>query len=181
MEDLGTRFTTRTESPVVSWNELDTLLDMKLSGHVNDEEYQIKKEKLSEEKIMVLERIKTWKSKAENWLPQLEEAFNFTTIATEKFNNGTWEDKKYVLSKIGSNFQLKDGKLLYDLKKPYFVFKDANEGKYDNLNRLELVEYASVTGKNGLEQPKNLSWLARWNDFRTFDVIYYKNSKVGWV
>ncbi len=44
--------------------------------------------------------------------------FNFAETAKYRFENGTSEEKRKILSSLGSNLYLKDGKLCVDIEKP---------------------------------------------------------------
>jgi len=139
--------------------KLDKLLDLRLNEQVSDLEYETKKKNLEDERERVKELLDDTEGRAKRWLSASEEAFNVACLAVEKFNNGDMKTKQIMLNSIGSNFLLKDRKLLFDLKKPYFVFKNAAEGQYEDLGSLELVKYASIVTKNGLSEPANPSWL----------------------
>ena len=139
--------------------KLDKLLDMRLAEQLSEDEYKVKKKSLLEDKISVQERIKNWDTKADKWMKDVEDAFDLAITAVNRFRKGDWEEKRYIFSKIGSNFVLNNGKVDYDLKKPYFVLKNAGEGKYNDLERLEPVASGVVVGRNGVSEPEIPSWL----------------------
>ncbi len=141
--------------------KLNRLLDMRLEEQLSEEEYETKKKSLVEAKVGVLERIENWDTKADEWVQEVEDAFDLAATAVNRFKLGDWEEKKYIFSKIGSNFLLDDGIVQYDLKKPYFVLKNAGEGGYDDFEQLEPAQSTVVIGKDGVEEPENPSWLPR--------------------
>lgn len=80
-------------------------------------------------------------------------------LAAYKFDNSEQDDKRFILNKTGENYFLKDRKLQYDLKKPYSVFKDVSDGRYEKCNRLEPLKYADIIAKSSVSESENLSWL----------------------
>lgn len=162
---------------------LSKLLDLLLEEKVDESSYKLKKEQLEGDLARVDEEFLGLDDRGDKWIGCVEEAFDIATVAVEKFNNGTPEDKRFILNKIGENFRLKDRELLYDLKKPYFVFKDANEGKYKKYERLEPVEMLDNITKMGIPVPENLSWLPIVDSnlllFVKFLLEIYNNTLVG--
>ena len=71
------------------------------------------------------------------------------TSATEKFNNGTLEDKKQVLSALGSNPILTDGKLSLE---EYFWLQSIKKNKQVLIDELEKVRTAPEQMKNASEE-----------------------------
>ena len=61
------------------------------------------------------------------------------TSATEKFNNGTLEDKKQVLSALGSNLILTDGRLSLE---EYFWLQPIKKERKALIDELEKVRTA---------------------------------------
>lgn len=142
-------------------SNLNKLLDILLSGSITEQEYKNKKLKLEYELSDVKEKLSEFDTNSDAWISSVEESFDLGAIAAYKFDKGLADDKRFILSKVGENYFLKDKKLQYDLKKPYFVFKDVSDGKYEEYNRLEPVEFADVIAKSGVSKPESLSWLPR--------------------
>lgn len=59
----------------------------------------------------------------EDWLDTAERTFDFAIHARYRFANGALEDKREILSTIGSNLIFKDKKIQFDLQKPYFFLE----------------------------------------------------------
>lgn len=77
------------------------------------------------------------------------------TSATEKFNNGTLEDKKQVLSALGSNSILTDGRLSLE---EYFWLQPIKKDKQILIDKLEKVRTASGQMKNASEEAVYTDW-----------------------
>ena len=59
----------------------------------------------------------------DNWVEQAESLFLFAERARNKFKKGGWEVKKQILSCLGSNLLLKDGRLSMSLQKPLLLME----------------------------------------------------------
>lgn len=140
-------------------NKLNKLLDTHLNDLIDKDEYSVKKGEIEQELSQLKELRDDKENQADKWLKHVEEAFDFAVSARHKFKEGDFMMKKTILSTIGSNFELKDKKVLFDLKKPYFVFKKAYEGEYNDIERLEPVGSVVTTVKDSFSEPANLSWL----------------------
>jgi site-specific DNA recombinase len=103
--------------------ELAELLNMKLRGILTDEEYTAKKRELKKERVRLNELINDGNGRFDRVIRRCEEAFEFAHIAKSKFDNGTIEEKRAILSYTGSNLILKDGNLLIEAKKPLTLIK----------------------------------------------------------
>jgi len=106
--------------------KLDDLVGMHLRKLINDKEFKKHKSDLINEKISLKEKLRDAEHRADRWLELSEKAFIFVNKAKFRFENGSLQDKKQILSCIGSNLLLKDGKLLITAKIP-FVFFDKNK------------------------------------------------------
>ena len=77
------------------------------------------------------------------------------TSATEKFNNGTLEDKKQVLSALGSDPILTDGRLSLE---GYIWLQPIKKDKQILIDKLEKVRTASQQMKNVSEETVYQHW-----------------------
>ena len=77
------------------------------------------------------------------------------TSATEKFNDGTLEDKKQVLSALGSNPILTEGRLSLE---EYFWLQPIKKDKQILIDKLEKVRTASQQMKNVSEETVYQHW-----------------------
>ena len=85
----------------------------------------------------MLYEVITSDKRIDNWLVEAEQLFPFAQIAKFKFNKGTLEDKKAVLSALGSNLLLKERELFVSLKNELVLMEKASEKEKEVRNRLE--------------------------------------------
>lgn len=91
--------------------ELDNLTKMRYRELIDDEMFIKERDTLQTQiKKLQLELHET-EQRAEGWIELTEKVFNFARHAQGHFENGSIEQKKDVLSGLGSNFLLKDQKL----------------------------------------------------------------------
>ncbi|PIR03770.1 MAG: hypothetical protein COV59_03800 [Candidatus Magasanikbacteria bacterium CG11_big_fil_rev_8_21_14_0_20_39_34] len=138
--------------------ELDNLTKMRYRELIDDEMF-IKESTELKAKIKDLqEKVQETEQRAEDWLELTEKAFQFARFAKGNFENGTLEEKKAVLSGLGSNFLLEDQKLAYS---PHSYFDPIKKG----YKPLEAEYLALEPNKNGLNKAKTElldSVITRW-------------------
>ena len=117
--------------------KLDTLLNMRLNGELTLEEYTDKKEALLKEKGKYKELLNDISHRQETWLDRAEKLFSFAETAKEKFENGALEDKREILSGLGSNLLLTDRKLDVSVDNRIGLFLDVAPGVQALHKRLE--------------------------------------------
>ena len=69
-------------------------------------------------------QLEATEQRASNWLELAENTFKFCRYARYWFTNGTWEDKKIILSTIGLNLSLKDKILTIEPVKLFSLMKE---------------------------------------------------------
>jgi len=102
--------------------KLETLLDGYINQVISEEDYKRKKSSLLNKRLELKEKLAKVDGKGKVWL-ELARAFvssadQASYIATE----GSLEEKREFFKKIGSNFCLSAGKLLFSLLFPYSAF-----------------------------------------------------------
>ncbi|MFH1413201.1 MAG: recombinase family protein [bacterium] len=99
--------------------KLDVLLEMSLSDTITQLEYSTKKQKILNQKIEASEKLSSFEQKSYNRFELFE---NFIKSANQAENialQGNFSEQKNFLQKIGSNFQIKDKLVIFDLKNPW--------------------------------------------------------------
>ena len=91
--------------------KLERLLDMRLKGEIDEEQFRSKKEELTKEKARLTELLRDTDNRVDTWLIRAEEAFNFATTARNRFETGTNAVKREILAALDTNWLLKDGKV----------------------------------------------------------------------
>ena len=143
--------------------KIDRLIDMRANNEINEEEFKRKKAKINKEKAHLEELLQDTKKRVDDWLDNAEKVFNFAEKARERFENGSPEAKERILSSLGSNLLLKDGKLALDVKKPLISIKEVSLGVNVKKDTFEPLEMCSVERKNRDLVPVCPTWLRRWD------------------
>jgi site-specific DNA recombinase len=84
---------------------------------------------------------------------------DFAVHAWERFRKGNEATRYDVVTNLGSNFLLKEGKVSIQLDKTYIIFQKFRKGRYNQKGRFELSKYADVFKKRPDLLPLNPSWL----------------------
>lgn len=92
--------------------ELDNLTKMRYRELIDDEMFIKERDTLQTQIKKLQHELHETEQRAEGWIELTEKVFNFARYAQEHFENGSIEQKKDVLSGLGSNFLLKDQKLI---------------------------------------------------------------------
>ena len=132
--------------------KIDGLLDMKLKEQITDEEYQRKKDLLLDEQRQVRNRLSNTDKRADDWLELTENTFHFATYARHWFANGTNQQKREILSALGSNLVLKDKKMSLYQRKPFTVLNEM-KGKIEIM--LDLFEPEDLLDKSSYSNTSN--------------------------
>ena len=106
--------------------KISRLIDIYLEGTLTLEEYQAKKDILIKQKKELQEEIRDFADKGNNWF---EQAVSFVTSlkdARYTLLEGNLESQKEFLKKIGSNFILKERRLIFSSEKPYHLIAEGD-------------------------------------------------------
>ena len=103
--------------------KIDNLIDMMSAEEITKKEFLRKKSELNQEKIQLEELLTDTGDRINKQLEKAEEAFCFAEKAKDRFENGEVEDKKEILTVLGSNLILKDQKLSIVIQKPLFLIE----------------------------------------------------------
>ena len=134
------------------------LIDMRAAGEITEEEFKIKKEVLTTEK-MRWENVFNKTGKDVNSLMQkADEVFSFARDARLKFEKGEPYDKKAVFSRLGSNLLLKDRIAVIDLENTLIPLK----GVVDENRRLEPLKIGLNRGEIEELYAKSPRMQGRW-------------------
>ena len=94
--------------------------------------------------------------------------FNFAARAKESFQNGSFEDKRSILQELGSNFFLKDKKILVQIEKPLLIIERGLKVVNGGNSTLEPQKNSLFEAKTKALTSKFDSWWATVEDVRTF-------------
>ena len=94
-------------------NKINKLTDIYIEGAISKEEYQKKKEFLINEKRETQEALRDFAAVGNNWFEQARELVTSLHRAHYAITEGNLESQKEFLKKIGSNFILKERRLVF--------------------------------------------------------------------
>jgi len=100
-------------------DKINRLIDVYLEGNISLDEYKRKKEEFLNKKREFQEALRDFADEGNNWF---EQAKGFVTIlnrAGYEAREGNLESQKEFLQKIGSNFILKERRLVFSADSPY--------------------------------------------------------------
>ena len=117
--------------------KIDTLIEMRMNDEITQEEFLKKKSDLVKEKSQLQELLNDSDGRINKWVEKAETVFNFARDAKRRFKIGTMEEKREILSALGSNLILKDGKLSILIQKPLILMEKAVEEVKQINQRLE--------------------------------------------
>ncbi len=101
--------------------KLNKLIDMRANEELTKEEFMSQKEFLLKEQARIEALMNDNKNSAHNWLELAEKFLNVAFYARNVMQNGKPEDKRDLITTVGENLCLKDGKVEFSFKKPYDV------------------------------------------------------------
>jgi len=139
--------------------QIDELLDIRLKGLIENEEYQKKKGLLLLEKAEVKDKLKTTDNRADDWLDLCERTFNFATYARIWFAKGNNEQKRSILHALGSNLTLNDKILSLEQRKPFLIINGMKEKLSILMETFEPNEKIDLTSQIASSDPTTLSLL----------------------
>ena len=111
VNDRNTILQTKRNAYDHSVKKLDVLVEMRLNGEIDEDVFARKKDSLLKEKSDHQGVIVDTDKRIDNWIEVAEKGFIFAETAREAFINGDMQVKKEIVTALGSNLSLKDGKL----------------------------------------------------------------------
>jgi DNA invertase Pin-like site-specific DNA recombinase len=155
--------------------KLGNLNQMRLRELIGDDEYLKEKKALLSEKMKLENSLRNGNT-GQDVFALTVGAFSFANHVVEHFQNGTMEEKRQVLQKIGSNLMLKDKKLLIQAKKVFHIIEDGIKGVVSEMRPLEPLNNGLFELKFEPSLTQIQSWHAVVDNVRTF---YEKEEKSG--
>ena len=149
----------------VKYNQVDSqlrnLILMRTTGEIDEDEFQMMKPALKEQKKKCEDSLQQLQEHTDNWIDKIEQIFDFATYARHWFEYGTVEQQRSILQALGSNIFLHDKKVWVDQLKPFVALKELkNSEEYEKIT-FELKEKSleSVKKDNHLSEYPTLR---RW-------------------
>ena len=110
-------FDTQQKGYKLCLKKIDGLIDMRASGLIDDTDFNTRIAPLKREKAHLEELFDDTGDRVNKQIAIADEMLQFVRHATDKFNNGSLEVRRGILSTLGQNLVLKDRILTIDLEK----------------------------------------------------------------
>ncbi len=120
--------------------KIDGLMDMRATGEISAEEFAEKKQRLLDEKKNLEKVFEDTGKRVDKWVETGDRMFDFIENAKYKFEKGSPEVKRSILSTLGSDLVLKDKILNIDIEKSLFPLKRVSKTLTDIKKRLEPIK-----------------------------------------
>ncbi len=117
--------------------KLDNLVDMRMNTLITDQQYLSKKQTVERERSLLKEQLDGFEHRINRWVELTEHTLNFAVHARRKFIEGSLEEKRQVLSSLGSNLVLTDKKLSIHPFEPFRLIADRLAEKPEMAQMLE--------------------------------------------
>jgi len=140
----------REQSLSETQKELDTLTRMRYRELINDEIFIKERDILSDKITKLKAQLKEDINYDERWIELTERAFYFATYARQNFATGSVETKREVFTTLGSNYQLKDKRLIFKASVWLIPIEKALPALYAEFRRLELNNYVDIEGRKAI-------------------------------
>ncbi len=147
--------------------KLSNLNQMRLRDLIGDDEYLQEKKTLLGEKIKLENKLKDGDA-GNGALDLAAGTFVFANQAVAHFQNGTLEEKRQVLQKIGSNLLLKDKTLLIQAKKVFKIIEEGVRKVIGEIGPLAPLNIGLFEMKNEPSRAQIQVWSGVVEDVRTF-------------
>ena len=157
--------------------ELSELVNLRLRGLLNDDEYLNKKNELETERAKIREILANADGAFDEVSACSLEAFWFAATAGQVFDSGDNVVKRACLKYIGSNPTLLDGILCINALEPFLLIKKTLSTCNGNNDRFEPSVFRFTKLNDPSHEPMFGTGQALVHDVRTF---YWKRLKEGW-
>ena len=154
VRDRQTTYKSQQKARSDAQKRLDGLVDMRLRGQLDDEEYEHQRSRYKQELSRLDSLLRSTEDRAEQWLELTERAFNFATYARYHFEHGDLRTKRDILMTLGDNLLLKDNRItlqpskwLVPIGKSYPIIKEA----YSRRDRTETKTSSNLSEEANVE------------------------------
>jgi hypothetical protein len=147
--------------------EISELLNIKLKGLLSDDDYLRKRNELMNESVGLKQQLTIVRSADETGIRKCRQVFEFAESALRRFRQCPPEAKRDLLGDIGSNWVLRDGKVLISAQKPLRVIHDFLETPLGRTVMFEPGLLGLDKARIDPENPTSFTKLRFLNDVRT--------------
>ena len=117
---------------------------MRTRDLIDDEAFIKERELLRDAITKIKGQLNDTKDNSGKWIELSEKAFHYSTYARQKFVTGTLEAQKDIFIRLGSNFQLKDGRLIFEASEWLLQIVKDYPALYAEYKRLELEKNLTI-------------------------------------
>ena len=139
--------------------QIDSLLDLRIDGEIDQEEYRLKKAHLLRQKKILKESLSSIDRKSDNWLELTEKTFNFANHARYWFKYGSSKQKNQILKTIGTNMLLDNKNVLIQEHKPFLIMKETHRMIERDSQKLEQANNDGISINNDTVTLHFPNWL----------------------
>lgn len=107
--------------------QLDELLNIRLRGQIEDEDFDTKRIQLQKERQRLKDKLEDNEGRADRWLEMAEQTLTFARCLQDRFDVSTPDEKRVILETVGSNLVLKDKKLHFEPVAPFCIIKKTSK------------------------------------------------------
>ncbi len=119
--------------------KIDGLTDMRAAGEISPEEFFERRSKYLQEKTGLERLFRETGQRVDKWIETGDRMFDFIENAKGKFENGSPEVKRSILSTLGSDLILKDRKVFVSIEKSLLPLKRVSKPVGEFKKRLEPI------------------------------------------
>ncbi|MCL5072918.1 MAG: recombinase family protein [Actinobacteria bacterium] len=142
-------------------NKINNLIDMRASDEITKDEFDRKKEEYTVEKARIKEKIDNYDHRVSQWFEMAEQAFDFISVARDAFENGNLNTKRAILTAIGKNITLLDGKIIIEPEEWLVPIADKYPALQKQYQMFEPAKNTNFTHKNEILAPIRTAWLGK--------------------
>jgi hypothetical protein len=102
---------------------IDALIDMRARGEITEQEFSGRRSSLMTEKNRLQGLLNDTDKGVDDWLTTADKYFSFAANARQKFENGTSGEIRELLTLLGSDLSIKQGKISVSLAEPLVLIK----------------------------------------------------------
>ncbi len=102
-------------------SRLSGLINLRADNEISKEQFFERKGSVLNDQAKVRSLIKDFEQSARNWIEQAEQFLDVAFNCKDIINNRSAEEKRKLILEVGQNFLFMDGKLTFQMKKPYDV------------------------------------------------------------
>ena len=159
IKDRQTIYETQHSALTRTQRELDELTKMRYRELISDETFIQEKNDLQKRIARLKEELRTTENRAEEWLELTEKTFNFATYARNAFITGDLQTKKEIVTALGLNPTIKDGKLAIYPHKWLIPIAEGYPALEKEYQRLEPMKNGLLNAKTPVLASVRTRWL----------------------